>query len=566
LIYQRYKYGIKFDQTVLKRKQYLRKDIFMKKILTIVVFISLSFTAILQTQWISRYNGPGNSIDEAFSVVSDISGNIYVTGSSTGSGSNLDYATIKYNSSGTEQWVVRYNGPANFIDIANAIAVDGAGNVYVTGTSSSSTLSDYATVKYNSSGQELWVARYNGPVSGTDEAFSVAVDGAGNVYVTGQSLSGTNYDYATIKYNSSGQQQWAARYNGPQNSVDNGAVVRVDAAGNVYVTGGSTGSGGGLDYATIKYNSAGQQQWAARYNGTGNSNDVASDLAVDVAGNVYVTGGSSGSGSSNDYATIKYNSSGQEQWAARYNGTGNDNDVASSLALSAAGNVYVTGSSIGSGSSSDYATLMYNNSGAAQWTMRYNGPNNTTDDATSVAVDGSGNAFVTGSSNSGGTNLDYLTLKYSISGQQVWEQRYNGPGNGIDAALSIAIDPAGSIFITGNSQGSGSSSDFATLKYANVTAIEPVGTVIPSMFKLYENYPNPFNPVTTIKFDVPKQSFARLVIYDVTGRTVSTAINEDLKPGAYEYVFDAAGIASGVYFYKISAGDFNDVKKMILLK
>ena len=530
-----------------------------------VIFNLIGFTA--SGQWISRYNGPGNSLDEAFAVASDVSSNIYVTGSSMGSGSNLDYATVKYNSAGQEQWAVRYNGPANFIDIANAIAVDAAGNVYVTGISTGTiSLSDYATVKYNSAGQEQWVARYNGPSNGTDEAFSITVDAAGNVYVTGQSLSGTNYDFATVKYNSAGTQQWVSRYNGPQSSIDNAAAVKVDGSGNVYVTGSSTGSGSGLDYATVKYNAAGQEQWAIRYNGTNNADDVPSAMYVDASGNVFVTGGSSGSTSSNDYVTIKYNSAGQEQWNSRYNGTGNDNDISFGIAVSAAGNVYVTGSSIGQGSATDYATVMYNSSGAQQWAARYNGPNNTSDDAAAIEVDQSGNAFVTGASNSGGTNLDYLTIKYSPSGQQMWEQRYNGPGNGIDAALSVCVDGSGNVYITGNSQGSGSSSDYATLKYSVLTAIGNPETNIPDVFRLYENYPNPFNPATTIEFDLPVQSITKLSVYDVTGRTVALLVNGPMSAGSHIISFNGAGISSGVYFFKLEAGNFTDIRKMVLVK
>ena len=131
-----------------------------------------------------------------------------------GSGTNYDYATIKYNSSGVMQWVQTYNGPGNVSDIAYSIAVDGSGNVYVTGYSSQGgTNSDYATIKYNSSGVQQWVQRYNGPGNGVDGAYSIAVDGSGNVYVTGQSYGGgTSLDYATIKYNSSGVQQWVATY------------------------------------------------------------------------------------------------------------------------------------------------------------------------------------------------------------------------------------------------------------------------------------------------------------------------------------------------------------------
>jgi len=101
---------------------------------------------------------------------------------------------------------------------------------------------------------EKWVARYNGPDNSEDRAQDIAVDGSGNVYVTGQSKgSGTGYDYATIKYNTTGKLLWAKRYNGPGNSCDWPWAIAVDGSGNVYVTGDSLGSGTNYDYATMKY-------------------------------------------------------------------------------------------------------------------------------------------------------------------------------------------------------------------------------------------------------------------------------------------------------------------------
>ena len=116
-----------------------------------------------------------------------------------------------------QEWVSIYNGPGNNYDEAHSIAVDGLGNVYVTGASKTGTgagTEDFTTIKYDVAGVEQWVSRYNGPGNGYDEAFDIAVDDSGNVYVTGFSLGiGTGYDYATVKYNSAGVQQWASRYN-----------------------------------------------------------------------------------------------------------------------------------------------------------------------------------------------------------------------------------------------------------------------------------------------------------------------------------------------------------------
>jgi pimeloyl-ACP methyl ester carboxylesterase len=412
--------------------------------------------------WVARHNGPGNGTDGANALAVDGAGNVYVTGFSVGSGTQGDYATIKYGPNGSQQWVARYNGPGNGSDQADAIAVDGAGNVYVTGWSGA----DYATIKYGPNGSQQWVARYNGPGSCVDEAYALAVDGAGNVYVTGSSFcSGTGDDYATIKYGSNGSQQWVARYNGPGSSGDDARAIALDGAGNVYVTGHSAGSGTDHDYATIKYAPNGSQQWVARYNGPGNSHDGAYARAVDGAGNVYVTGWSYGSGTEADYATIKYGPNGSQQWVARYNGPGNSHDGARSLAVDGAGNVYVTGWSGGSVADYDYATIKYGPNGSQQWVARYDGLGNSYFGARSLAVDGAGNVYVTGDSAGWGTDYDYATIKYGPNGSQQWVARYDGPGSSMDYPSAVAVDGAGNVYVTGESVGSGTSFDYATIKY-----------------------------------------------------------------------------------------------------
>jgi uncharacterized delta-60 repeat protein len=387
-----------------------------------------------------------------------------VTGGSHGLGTDLDYATIKYTSAGQQQWVARYNGPANGWDRAAAITRDSAGNVYVTGQSLGlGTDYDYATIKYNSAGQKQWVARYNGPGSGEDDAVAVATDGSGNVYVTGQSIgAGTYADYATIKYNSAGQQQWVARYH--RLVSDLAKAIAVDSSGNVYVTGRSTGAGTNWDYATVKYNSAGQQQWVARYNGPGNGWDEAHAISVDGSGNVYVTGHSAAANLAPDYATIKYNSAGERKWVVRYNGPGNWVDQALAIAVDSSGSVYVTGQSDDTRFFLDYATIKYNSAGQKQWVTRYNGTGNHNDAAFAIAIDSSGNVYVTGSSD-GTISSDYATVKYSPAGQEQWAARYNGPGRGYDYAEGIVVDGSGNVYVTGPSVGQRTGFDYATIKY-----------------------------------------------------------------------------------------------------
>ena len=153
-------------------------------------------------------------------------------------------------------WVRTYNGPDNYDDYANAIAVDGDGNVYVTGASATIAdwpyNSDYATIKYYPDGTIAWTSRYNGPENGNDEAKAIALR-SDTVYVTGHSYSDATFDnYCTIKYLPNGDTAWVRTYNGPGNYEDWATAIAVDGSGNVYVTGNSR-TGGYDDYLTIKY-------------------------------------------------------------------------------------------------------------------------------------------------------------------------------------------------------------------------------------------------------------------------------------------------------------------------
>ena len=156
-----------------------------------------------------------------------------------------------------EAWVARYDRPVNLNDSASDIAVDAQGNTYVTGAICAQVYSglgctdyDWATLKYDADGNKLWSVSYD--ASSFDGASAVAVDGAGSVYVTGAVCAAESWDelggycfdsdYTTIKYDTAGNQLWVARYGGPANdSEDRAGAIVLDTAGNVHVTGSSMG-------------------------------------------------------------------------------------------------------------------------------------------------------------------------------------------------------------------------------------------------------------------------------------------------------------------------------------
>ena len=531
------------------------------KIILLILLTSSTLLSQVHEEWVKRYNGTNNYNDYSESMVIDRLGNIYVTGFSSENVSGYDYCTIKYTSAGVQKWIRFYNGPDNGSDYAYSIALDDSGNVYVTGHSypGLNSYSDYCTVKYDSLGNQKWAVRYNGKANLDDFALAVSVDKMGFVYVTGYSKTvNSEDDIVTIKYNTLGEKIWESSYNGPYNSEDGGIALSADNLGNVYVAGESYSPSSNYDFITLKYNSVGSLQWTMLYDGPGNFDDAMKKIALDRFGNVIISGKSSGIDSKSDFATIKYNSDGVQQWVSRFNSNANLQDIPSDMRIDTSGNIYITGESRAADEKYKIATVKYNNDGIEQWNVIEDDGNYGI--GRSLALDRSENIYVAGYIFIN-NYAQLVTLKYNSAGTRIWRIDYNGNKLSDNFASGIVTDNIGNVYVAGTSN-----NDFVTIKYSQTVEIISSNTQIPEKYYLSQNYPNPFNPNTKIEFSLPQKSFVKLKVFDMLGREIANLVNENLSAGSYKYDFNASALPSGIYFYKLETENFSETRKMVLVK
>ncbi|MBN8569998.1 MAG: SBBP repeat-containing protein [Ignavibacteria bacterium] len=531
------------------------------KIFLLLFLTSSSLLSQVHEEWIKKYNGTNSYIDYSESMVIDRSGNIYVTGFSSETGSGNDYCTIKYSSSGIQKWIRLYNGPKNGNDYASSIAVNDSGDVYVTGYSYRGVggNSDFCTVKYDSIGNQKWAVRYNGKANLDDFALAVAVDKMGFVYITGYSKTvNSEDDIVTIKYNTLGEKIWESSYNGPYNSEDGGIALSADNLGNVYVAGESYSPASNYDFITLKYNSVGSLQWTMLYDGPGNFDDAMKKIALDRFGNVIISGKSSGIDSKSDFATIKYNSDGVQQWVSRFNGPANLQDIPSDMRIDTSGNIYITGESRAADDMYKIITLKYDKNGVEQWyAIEDNGNYGV---GHSLALDYSGNVYTAGYEFID-DYAEMVTLKYNSNGNRIWRINYDGNKLSNNYNSGIVADNAGDIYVAGTSN-----NDFVTIKYSQSVGINSTNTQISEKYFLAQNYPNPFNPTTNIIYSLTKDGFVTIKVFDVDGKMVKELVSEFKETGNYSIVFDGSSFASGLYFYRIESNNFIDTKRMVLIK
>ncbi len=293
-------------------------------------------------------------------------------------------------------WESRYDAPGSGDDFFHDLEVDEAGNVYVTGESAGpngwAVDSDVVTAKFDGFGNLLWAQSYDGPGAGRDAGFAIALDSQGNAIVSADSLgNGTDSDVAVLKYSPAGQLQWVQRWNGPFNGYDGsqgGRTLAIDGSDDIVVGAFAFGGPTGADAVILKYAPNGTLLWQELYNGLGNLGDGIFSLTMDFQHNIYAAGDTRGLDLTLDILLVKYSPSGQLLWEQAYDGPDNGTDLGYSVALDVQGNVLVTGLSTSFAGKDDYVTLKYSAAGNFQWASRYDGGSN--DIAFRVASDAQG--------------------------------------------------------------------------------------------------------------------------------------------------------------------------------
>lgn len=445
-----------------------------------LAFLSLFFSQLylfgqINVQWEARLNHlVGNFIDKASDLALDAAGNTYVTGSSY-DGASYDLVTVKYDSDGNEIWRSEFGGSG--IDEAYAIVLDNNNDVIVTGYQFiSGTDYDIVTIKYNgTTGAQIWAVVNTGSTL-FDSGKDVTVDASNNVIVAGTyGFSTTDVDYIVIKYNSAGVQQWS--YSNGTSLNDEGKVVTTDAAGNIYVAGHSEFSVGTtyFDFLVLKFAPGGG---APLFNVTYDSGygklDTPHAMKLDAAGNIYLGGqGFTTVEDEEDYLLMKFNNSGTFQWRRLYAGDAEGLDRINALDIDlSTGNIYVTGRSKSIANSEDYYTISYDSNGNELWSDRFSSAGLGFDEASDISVGASGNLYVTGYNYNGATNNDYTTVKYDLSGNLIWQTSFDGPSSLSDQAIKMKLDPMENIFVTGKSHGGPSTNlDYSTIKYCQLETL-----------------------------------------------------------------------------------------------
>jgi len=421
---------------------------------------------------------------------------------------------------------------------------------------------DVYLLKTDSSGDTLWTRTYGGRLD--DYGKSVQQTSDGGYIIAGETYSGAAHDVYLVKTDSRGDTLWTRTYGGWH--YDLGHSVQQTSDGGYIVAGATKSFGAGeYDVYLLKTDSCGDTLWTRTYGGSdndyGHSVQQTSDGGYIIAGTTM----SFGAGG-NDFYLLKTDSCGDTIWTRTYGGR--EWDYANSVQKTSDSGYIIVGWTISFGAgSADVYLLRTDSSGDTLWTRTYGG--SYWDEAHSVQQTSDGGYIIAGETESfGAGGGDVYLLKTNSSGDTLWTRTYGGTHN--DWASSLQQTSDGGYIIAGSTWSFGAGLDDVYLIRAAGDAVgvddQESERSLPASASLSQCYPNPFNATTVIEYQLPEAREVTLEVYNLLGEKVAALVNGLEEAGYKSVKWDASEISSGIYFYKLSAGDLTETKRMILVK
>jgi uncharacterized delta-60 repeat protein len=379
--------------------------------------------------------------------------------------------TVKFSAAGAMLWTKSFSNVALADDLPTAIASDASGNVAVTGytdTDASININnELFLVAYNSAGTQLssYISNNGAGVLGDDIGYAIEFKNTNTLVVAGCYTLNDIVNAQSAFYGeyslSSNALSTTVLFNGHGDNTDNVRDIAVDASGNSYVCGYSVGNLTSRDLFVAKVLSNGTFAWRTSLSGTlFGSDDEANSIKLDNAGNVYVSGFIKNSGTSSDIVIIKLNAAGVQQWSVIYDSPVHESDKSNNMTVDGTGNIYITGKTDIDPSwqlNDEIYTAKYSTAGALLWSKTYTGIGNGLDKGQIVHTSATGNVYVVGKIQANG-NDNVLAVKYSNTGTQLWAQNIDILG-GNDKVNDFALDINENLIICGSAETSLNSTD-----------------------------------------------------------------------------------------------------------
>ncbi|MFI5144828.1 MAG: T9SS type A sorting domain-containing protein [Ignavibacteria bacterium] len=534
----------------------------MKKFCIILLISNCSFFNI-SSQSLFQLAIGGAGDDYAYSIKRTTDGGYVAAGGTTsfGAGSG-DFYIVKLDASGILQWTKTIGGTGD--DEAKFIVQTMDGGYSVAGYTQSfgAGNSDFYIVKLDASGNLQW----NRTIGGTNEDVALAIvqttDGSYVAAGYSYSFGAGDRDYYIVKLDANGNLQWNKTFGGAYYEYGETVIQTTDGG---YAMAGFTysfGAGSG-DYYIVKLDASGNFQWNRTIGGT--DADYCLSVIQTTDGGYALAGQANSFGAgSNDFYIVKLDANGTLQWTRTVGGAALD--YGESIIQTTDGGYVIGGLtySFGAGNQDVYVVKL-DAGGNLQWSRAVGGAYDDYIESIVLATDG-GYVGAGHTDSFGAGSFDVYIVKLDASGNTCADTTsppsQSGTGGTLGTPTTTITIPSPTVTTPSPTTGTGGTAT----TICNFVGINPMSNNIPEKFSLHQNYPNPFNPSSKIKFQISKLSEVKLIVFDVLGREVNALVNKQLNPGSYEVEWNGTDYSSGVYYYELTAGDYTQTKKMVLLK